>query len=235
VLTPVRQALRHRLRVVDVVTEAPGVVSVLVGGSHLDELGAESGQFFRWRFLTRDLWWATNPYSLSAPVSPHLLRITIKDLGDHSAALAGLQPGTRVVAEGPYGAFTGRRRTQRRVLLIAGGVGITPVRALFESLPADHGDITLLYRTSRPEHILFRRELEAISAARRAPLHYLVGSRAELGRDPLSPQALTAMVPGLGAHDVYVCGPEQMTRAVTQALRTAGVPLRQIHSESFSF
>src|SRR4051794_24958469 len=50
---PIRQALRHQLRVVAVRPEGFGVVSVMIAGRHLDELRAESGQFFRWRFLTR--------------------------------------------------------------------------------------------------------------------------------------------------------------------------------------
>jgi predicted ferric reductase len=57
---PVRQAFRHRLQVVAVRPEAPGVVSVVIGGRHLAELRAESGQFFRWRFLTPDLWWTSS-------------------------------------------------------------------------------------------------------------------------------------------------------------------------------
>src|SRR3954453_8630633 len=69
---PIRQALRHRLRVVAVQPEGPGVVSLLISGRGLAALGAEPGQFFRWRFLTRDLWWASNPYSLSAPPGPDL-------------------------------------------------------------------------------------------------------------------------------------------------------------------
>ena len=69
-VTPVRQALRHRLRVTEVRPEAPGVVSVVIGGRHLAELRAEAGQFFRWRFLTRDLWWTSSPYSLSEPPRP---------------------------------------------------------------------------------------------------------------------------------------------------------------------
>src|SRR6185437_7142868 len=135
-ITPVRQALRHRLRVTEVRSEAPGVVSIVIGGRHLAELRAESGQFFRWRFLSRDLWWTASPYSLSEPPRPDRLRITVKVAGDHSAAIEGLKPGTRVVAEGPYGALTGSARRRRKVLLIAGGVGITPLRALLESLPA---------------------------------------------------------------------------------------------------
>ena len=232
---PIRQAIRHRLRVYAVQTEGPGVVSVFVTGRHLEELNAESGHFFRWRFLTRGLWWAANPYSLSAAPRYGLLRVTVKDLGEHSAALRRLRPGTRVVAEGPYGAMTGARRRHRKVLLVAGGVGITPLRALFESLPGGAGDVRLLYRVSRHTDAVFRAELAAIAEHRAAPFHLLTGSRAELGYDPLSAGCLAATVPDLRSHDVYVCGPDGMTRSVVAALRRAGVPRRQIHHESFEF
>jgi predicted ferric reductase len=235
IVAPIRQALRHQLRVVSVVRESASAVSVLMTGRWLNELQAEPGQFFRWRFLTKDRWWASNPYSLSAPVHPQLMRITVKDLGDHSKSLANLWPGTRVVAEGPYGAFTARRRRQRRVLLIAAGVGITPLRTLFETLPvAAPGDLTLIYRVSRPEQVLFRSELETIAANRRAQLHIIVGSRAELGGDPLMAQSLT-QIPALREHDVYLGGPHDMQVSVERELRAAGVPRRQIHTESFEF
>jgi predicted ferric reductase len=234
-VTPVRQALRHRLRVLAVRPEAPGVVSVVIGGRHLGELGAQSGQFFRWRFLARGLWWTSTPYSLSAAPGPGTLRITAKDLGDHSAALARLRPGTRVLAEGPYGALTAAARCQRRVLLIAGGVGITPLRALLESLPAARGDLTLIYRVTSMGDVVFRRELGQLAAARGARVWYVAGRRAELGFDPLSAAELRSNVPGLTRHDVYVCGPAGMTAAAIRELRSAGVPRRHIHHESFEF
>jgi ferredoxin-NADP reductase len=215
--------------------EAPGVVSIVVTGRDLDRLHARSGQFFRWRFLTRDLWWASNPYSLSAAPRPNALRITVQAFGEQSAALARLRAGTRVVAEGPYGAMTAARRTQRKVLLIAGGVGITPLRALFESLPGGPADITLIYRVRRETDVVFRDELATIARQRGARLLIVAGRRQELGWDPLSTQALTATVPDLRAHDVYICGPDPMTAAVTRALRAARVPRRRIHSESFEF
>jgi predicted ferric reductase len=231
VAVPLRAYRRHRFEVLGVKAEAPGVISVYIGGGRLDELDAQPGQFFRWRFLTRSLWWSSHPYSLSAAPGPDRLRITVKDLGDHSQALARLRPGTRVLAEGPYGAFT-PADTGRGVLLLAGGVGITPLRAIFATLP---GHVTLVYRASSERDILFRDELDAIAAARGATVHYLVGSRAEIGGDPLSPRVLRSLVPGLDQQDVYVCGPAGMTSAAVRALRAAGVPRQRIYVESFEF
>ncbi len=231
-ITPVRAAFRHRLRVLGVHHENADVVSIYLGGQHLRELRAEPGQFFRWRFLTRGLWWAANPYSLSAPPHDRQLRITVKLAGVHSAGLLALRPGTRVLAEGPYGAFTAERRRHRRVLLIGAGVGITPLRTLFETLPGRPGDITLLYRASTPHDLVLRGEIDAIAAARGARVHYLVGPRAA---DPLSAQRLLRLAPDLADHDVYLCGPDELRESVTAELRRAGVPRRQIHSETYTF
>src|SRR5580700_5975871 len=230
-VVPVLAFYRHGFKVIGVKPEGPGVTSVYIGGAHLEELAAEPGQFFRWRFFTRSLWWSSHPYSLSAAPGKGILRITVKDLGDHSEALAALRPGTRVMAEGPFGAFTSRG-SERGVLLLAGGVGITPLRAMFSTLP---GPVTLIYRASSEQDIVFRDELDAIAAARGAKVYYLVGSRAEIGGDPLSPRMLRSLVPGLDQQEVYVCGPSGMISAAVDALHGAGVPQRQIHFESFEF
>ena len=229
---PVYASWRHHLRVVAVTPEGPDVWSVYVAGRDLHLLRSESGQFFRWRFLTPQLWWAANPYSLSAPPRPDRLRITVKVAGDHSAALARLRPGTRVLVEGPSGSFTATRRSRRKVLLIAGGVGITPLRTLFETLAGGPGEVTLLYRTTLAEDLVLRKELETIAARRRANLHYLVGPRED---DLLGPRNLVALVPDVAAHDAFLCGPEPMMAHAAQSLRKAGVPRRHIHRESFVF
>ncbi|MFF7634310.1 ferric reductase-like transmembrane domain-containing protein [Kitasatospora sp. NPDC008050] len=233
-VVPVLRDRRHRLRVAEVRPEAPGVVSVFLTGERLDELRCRPGQFFRLQFLAPGLRWAANPYSLSAPPHPRFLRFTVKDLGGHSAAVAALQPGVRVRTEGPYGAFTARRGGARRVLLIAAGVGITPVRTLFETVPARPGELTLLYRARRAEELIFREELEEIVARRRARLTFLLGSRAELD-DPFTADRLKRTVPQLAGHEVYVCGPDGFTAATIQELRAAGVPRHRIHHESFVF
>ena len=233
VITPLRSAARHQFSVQAVRPEAPGIVSLLIAGREFDHLRAEPGQFFRWRFLTRELWWQSHPYSLSAMPQPDLMRITVKARGDHSGSLANLRPGTRIIAEGPYGAFT-PSLTGRRVLFIAGGVGITPIRAMFAALPKRmSGGITLLYRASHPRDVVFSRELNAIASDRQAALHYLIGSREELGYDPLDASHLQQTVPGLHRYEAYVCGPTGMTQAAVSALVAAGIPRRRVHHESF--
>jgi predicted ferric reductase len=234
-LTPIRAGFRHRLRVVGVHREAREVVSVYIGGRHLTELGTESGQFFRWRFLTRGLWWAANPYSLSAAPRADLLRVTVKVAGTHSAALMTLRPGTRILAEGPYGAFTASRRKRRKVLLLAGGVGITPLRALLETLPAGPGDIAMIYRANTGDDLVLRHELDRLASERGATVHYLLGPPRPGSLDHLSAAQLTKLVPDVADRDVFLCGPAPMMIAAQVGLREAGVRRRNIHQESFTF
>jgi ferredoxin-NADP reductase len=116
------------------------------------------------------------------------------------------------------------------------GVGITPLRALFETLPGGPGEVTLVYRAGSPHELVFRDELEWFARDRGARVHYLLGPRGRGPRpDPLTAATLARLVPGLPSHDVYVCGPPGMTHEARRALRQAGVPRRQIHHESFTF
>jgi predicted ferric reductase len=232
---PLQLSLRHRLRVADVVAEGPDVVSVYVSGRRLDQLVAQPGQFFLWRFLAGDGWWRAHPYSLSAPPNDRHLRLTVKASGDGTNVVQGLQPGTPVFVEGPYGAFTADRRTQPRVLLIAGGIGITPLRALVEVMPAPRGAITLIYRASRWEDIVFRAELDELMKSRGLRVQYLIGHRFELRRDPLDARHLRGVVPDIAEREIYVCGPEGMIRTVKRSLRQLRVPASRIHEERFAY
>ena len=227
---PLRLALRHRLRVAAVTREAPGIVSVYITGRDLASLRAEAGQFFRWRFLTAGRWWQTHPYSLSTAPNGRFLRLTVRAAGDHSRGLGRLRPGARVLAEGPYGAFTATLRRRRRVLLLAGGVGVAPLRALLETLPARPGEVDLIYRASTPEDVVFPHELDGIALARGAGVHYVLGSR---GGHQLAAGKLRSLVPDVRSREVFVCGPPGMVDVARRELRRAGVPRRHIHTERF--
>jgi len=232
---PIRRSTRHRLRVSNIVAEAPGVFSIYMTGRDIDQLAVRSGQYFVWRFLTRDGWWRAHPFSISSAPNGSWLRITIKELGDWSKALQHVTVGTRVFIEGPYGVLTGARRTRPKVLLLAGGIGITPLRALLEALPAKRGDLTLLYRVRDTSEIVFREELEALARARGAQVHYLVGRRDGPAGDPLDAASLERLVPDVRERDVYLCGPVPMMQRVEESLEQLGLPSRQIHAERFAY
>ncbi len=234
---PIQLAFRHRMRVSNVVEEAPGVVSIYVTGRELDRLPVRAGQFFIWRFLAGDGWWRPHPFSVSAAPNGKWLRLTVKERGDDTGWLQGITIGTRVLAEGPYGAFTGALRKRQRILLIAGGIGITPLRALIEELAPQRGALTLIYRASRPEDVVFRTEIDNLMKARGWTVRYVIGRRekGEVAREPLDAAHLRALVPDVAKRDIFISGPDSMIDAVRAALRQLKVPARHIHSERFSF
>jgi predicted ferric reductase len=231
-LAPIRAAFRQRLRVAAVVDEGPGVVSLWITGRRLDRLRADAGQFFLWRFLTRDRWWKSHPFSLSAAPDGRSLRITVKALGDDTKRMSDISVGTRVIAEGPFGVFTAENRRREKILLIAGGIGITPVRALLQRLS---GDVQVLYRVISEAEIIFRDELDELARESGAVLRYVVGDHAtDEGRDHLSPAHLRELVPDIAERDVYVCGPPGLIDIVTRHVREAGVKRSHIHAERFA-
>ena len=228
---PVWRSVRYQLRVVEVRAEAPGVMSVICRGRHLDSLPVSGGQFFQWRFLTRELWWQAHPYSLSALPRPPFLRITIKDLGDQSSAVARLRPGTRVAIEGPYGAFTHHAQSSDGVVLIGAGVGVTPLRALLEDLPGGT-DVVVLLRASRPDDLVHRAEVAELVKHLGGRLHEITGPR---HRARLDAASLHRAVPDIGGRDVYICGPAGFSAEMGQAAARLGVAPEQIHTENFGF
>ncbi|NGO11006.1 ferredoxin reductase family protein [Streptomyces sp. HC44] len=225
---PLWRNLRHQLRVSAVVLESDHVVSVYITGRDLDRLPARAGQFFLWRFLTKGRWWQANPFSLSAAPDGRSLRLTAKTAGDGTAMLRHLKVGTRVFAEGPYGAFTTMHRTRPDALLIAGGVGVTPIRALLEDL---HGHAAVIYRVATDQDAVLYDELRELAHAKGAELHLVTGPATP---DKLAPAELARLVPDVADRDVYVCGPPGMTGAVLRTLRDLDVPKQQIHFERFS-
>lgn len=244
---PLLATFRHQLTVSRVVRVAPDVFSIEMTGLHLDRLSGSGGRFFFWRFLAPGYWWEAHPFSLSAepapgaPGQPGKLRITVRNLGDGSAKLARLKPGTKVAIEGPYGMFSTAARARNHVVMIGAGIGITPLRSLLESTPFQPGNATVLLRGHDDSELFLGQEIMALCQARGVTLFHLTGPRSA-GTHPWLPQSavqsgfnLRSYAPSIADADVYVCGPAAWSEAVIEDVKAAGVPATQIHYERFDW
>lgn len=241
VLVPVWRSYRADLRVLAAYPEGPGTVSVVVGGRGVRRLDVRGGQFFNWRFLDGPGWSRAHPFSLSAAPRADSLRFTAAVVGDGTARLLRLPPGTRVLIEGPYGRMQPSTRTRRKVLLMGAGAGITPLRALLESLRGDPGEVAIVQRARSLPDAVLSEEINQI-AQERSWDHYLLLGHRTPGRDSWQAashadwddvDALRSLCPDVAERDVFVCGPAGWSEAVLRAARAAGVPRANLHSERF--
>ncbi len=232
VLLPVWRSLRHRVRVVSVTPEGPGVVSVLLRGRRLDRLPVAGGQFFQWRFLRRGLWWQAHPYSLSA--APSARRAAHHGQGPRRPQRRARRAAARD-ARGDRGALRDLHRRQRRARPAAARRRGRRHRA--DPRPArrssrEQADVTVLLRGSTHADLVLRDEVADEVAHRGGRLLELVGSRDEV---PLDAGALRRLVPDVRRREVYLCGPDALARQLAAELERAGVAESRIHFESFTF
>ena len=226
-------ALRRPLYVSAVSKEAARTYALHVSGPGLQRLHVSSGQFFSVRPLAKGLWWQSHPFSVSAAPTTAGLRFTVKELGDDTPALTRLRPGTRVLLEGPFGVFTADQADGAKVLLVAGGVGIAPIRALLEDLRPEQEPIVIV-RVHHERDLAHRAELDRLIAARNGRLIVIAGPRAAMTpAQPFAAEHLALLVPDLAERHAFICGPDALESAVHRGLRRAGMAPARIHHERF--
>ena len=226
---PVFRTLRHRLVIDQVRSESLDVVSITLKGRHLERLAVSGGQFFEWRFLASGMWWQAHPFSISARPQPPFLRLTVKSVGDFTSALALLPVGTRVAVEGPYGAFTSHVLRYRKVVLIAGGIGVTAIRSLLEDLPKGSRPIVVL-RASDESQVILRDEVTELVTYLGGKLHVMLGSREDVPVEQLG----KLIFRDVAKRDVFVAGSEDFVTAVVEMLPRLGVPKEAVHAEIYA-
>jgi len=239
---PIVRSLRHDLRVASVEPDGTGAVTITITGRRLDRMRAVAGQFFVWRFLGSPGATRGHPLSLSAAPDGQQLQITASVVGDGTRRMARLRPGTRVLAEGPYGGFVGSRRRGRGLLMIGAGAGIAPLVALLEEQDYADGEATLITREHSAAAGVLAQPIARLVAQRRVHRISLNGPRARSGSRWLpagqegvdAVAGLRAAAPRLRERDVFLCGPTAWMREVERDLRAAGVPTERIHHERFA-
>lgn len=209
--------------------------------------GHEGFEFDAGQFAWLTLWESPfsmeeHPFSISSSaLRPERLEFTIKDLGDFTASIKDLPPGSTAYIDGPYGAFSFENYPAAGYVMIAGGIGITPLMSMLRTL-ADYGDtrpILLIYAAKVAENITFYSELQALEET----LEYLrvvyvlesppEGWQGETGY--VTPELLDKYLPEYPArHQYFLCGPPAMLIHVEEALLAVGAPLTHLHAEIFN-
>ncbi|QQS22759.1 ferric reductase-like transmembrane domain-containing protein [bacterium] len=225
---------------IDKVESENGVAtSVYITGNNIEKFTRRSGQFMIFRFLQKGFYWQKHPFSLSWGAHNKEIRLTAKKLGDFTELMPNLKPGTKVLVDGPHGVFTSDKIRQNKVLLIAGGIGITPLRSLSEEL-AGNIDLTLIYSAKTRNEAVLLEELKNIqnfsSSQHPFKLIEIYSDEKVTGAEHgmLNKGKLVQLVPDLTERDVFLCGPPAMMKALKSAMAELGLPKKQLHWERFA-
>ena len=223
---------RHRFYVDKVVPETINAVSIYIKGKNLERFQFAAGQYANFIFLQKKML-QSHQFSFSAAPNGEFLRITIKAVGDFTSQIRNLKSGTMVIIDGPLGAFTEAMARRDKFLFIAGGIGITPIRSLIESLSAKKKDVVLLYANKVPEEIALRKELEFMSVKQTLIISEKPEGSYECGR--VDAEKIVRLVPDYLEREIFICGPPPMMKSIVQLLRGLGADPSAIHFEKFSY
>jgi len=179
-------------------------------------------------------------FSSSSEVTDGSVEMSIRNLGDFTSRIHKVPVGQRIYLDGPYGAFTIGNPADMHVL-IAGGVGITPMISMLRTL-ADRNDprpAILLYGSKDWESITFREELEDLKARLNLTVvHVLRNPPADWTGEKgfITPEVFKRHIPQPYAdHEYFICGPTRLMDIIEEALSDMNVPISKYHSERYSF
>ena len=179
----------------------------------------------------------------SAPTRSDFCELTIKreENGTVSRYLHDhLREGMDISASGPGGKFTFTGDEADGLVLIGGGVGITPLMSVIRYLTDRKwpGTIDLIYSARTQRDIIFQDELKCLSSSFPNLRVTTTLTQEHNGHWPglrgrITPDLLRRILPDLTNRRVHICGPIDMAHAVTTMLKSAGVPAEQIKAEAF--
>jgi predicted ferric reductase len=226
--------LSKKYKVTQVEKMAPGVTRI--DALPLNKrLSPRLGQF---TYLRKGFWANIRPFTVSHyNQNTGQLSVTVKALGPTSTSLQSTKPGDRLYLEGPYGIFSHTAlKSDKPLVMIAGGIGITPFRRIFEVLSYEpQTEHHLFYGNKQKHEIVYKEELENFTSLNL--IHVLSDEKNYEGETgyitvPLLKKYLTKP---LNSYEFLICGPPVMTLKLEKALTAENVSYTQIHHELFSY
>lgn len=227
--------LKHHFYIDQVVQETYDTTSLYIKGCGIDKIKYEAGQFAFIRIMNKQLWWDVHPFSISCAPNGEYIRFTIKSVGDYTKQISRVTTGTRVIMDISHGEFTLKQAKSNKLLFIAGGVGITPLKAMIEATDKYKSNV-LIFANKTENDIILRSELDKLVSDQRLKVHHVMSSDPNFSglKGFVTVSLIEQTVPDFKERDIFVCGPPVMMNLLIPALREAGISQEQIHSEEFS-
>jgi ferredoxin-NADP reductase len=243
------------LKIVKVDKENHDTASIYFAGPGMERFRSrQAGQYASIRIFKEGKWTEPHPFTLSCAPEDDILRMTIKQSGTFTRAIGEVDPGTPVQCAGPFGQFCRGIDAEPRIVMLAGGVGITPFLSVlrhFRDNPADR-DILLIWANKTPADAFAADELQELTLRMRLEVVHVFSRVAEADRTPAP--VFDDDRPGAVAHEYgrithemlrrhvltpnaafYLCGPPPMQEAVLAALDRCGVDPERVRKEAFVF
>lgn len=190
------------------------------------------GQFLFIKFEDDVVGREIHPFSMSSAPSDKKLKIVIKNLGDFTARLKILKPGTRAIIEGAFGKFSYLNYPpETKQIWIAGGIGLTPFLSMARSLRRDSSHtIDLYYCVKEKGELAFWNELKSISENIKN-FNVLPFCSNESGF--ISADFIAKTSENIKNSEIFICGPSGMMESLKKQFVKSGVKKYNIHTEEF--
>ena len=232
-LRPLLMYSYYRFEVDKVVDEADGVRSVYIRSKRLPKFSWQAGQFAFWWAPVKGLWYQPHPFTISSAQKEGVLRFTPKAIGSGSEAMQRLKPGDPMIIDGPYGRFTSVVSSGKKRLFIAGGIGITPIRAMLGEYTS--ADDVLVYGAQTKADLAFYDDIVKWVKKNKLSLQVVLsqGSMKAAKKGRITTEEIQSIAPDYLQRDIWICGPPPMMDAIETQLLEEGIDAGLIHTERF--
>lgn len=236
---------KHRFLVKEVIKESANMCTLRFVPEKEQVFQYQPGQFGFFRIMGKHVTYDEHPFSISStPSNKEFLSVTIKALGDYTSNVINVEPGDKVYIDGPFGKFSYTRYPdEKSTVLIAGGVGITPVLSMLRFMHSQEKDrkVILLWGVNSRTELICRNEIERMRKEMRNFVFIPVmsmdasweGEKGYIDEDKIN-KILLEYGYNISSAGFYICGPAIMMSSVIQGLKALGVKRKRIHFEKFS-